>query len=471
MRGREELVDVVLEGDELEVEEEPPVLLAVRRRLTRLDAAPRTWPVVAAVLAVLASAGVATQGAALAAQERRLAAATGVVRSLAAPWREVWQADGTSFLGLVGDEILLTGPGYQSVLAVDAATGVERWVAEDVAENGYCQVVDLDAELVAWFDVPSRLDPPRARVVCTQNAVAAADGAMSTTLAGLVLDPTTGEVLQRVEGVVDGSGGSVATVGEVLTLAGAVAGRAWAEGWSLVTGDRLWSWTGEAPGDEVWWSTGGPYLWLYGADTVVLDARTGERADGDVDVVATSATLAGGRTARSVFPIDGSPEVVVTDAGGSELYRAPGYHLPAQYRDATAGEVLVVTGTSGGTEALETSTGESLWEVAPQLASLAHVGGVLVSTDGSTTTARDARTGEELWVLEPGSGWPSIVTDGRRLAIVAPDALDELVVLRLSDGAEIRRDPLPLSGMSSLVPLPDGTVLQTADAGVALLAP
>lgn len=471
MRGRNELVDVVLEGDEAEGDEESPALVAVRRELTRLDAAPRTWPVVAAVLAVLASAAVATQGGALAAEERRLADATGLVESLAEPWHEVWQADGTRFLGLAGNVLVLTGRDYPGVLAVDAATGEELWRAEDVATNGYCTVADLDLELVGWFDVPSRIDPARARVVCTRNAVAAVDGAMSTTLTGLVLDPATGTVLQRVEGLVDGTGGNVAAVGEVLTLSGAVDGQAWAQGWSLVTGKRLWDWTGDAPGDEVWWNSGGQYLWLYGTATVVLDARTGERVEGPVEVVALSADLTGGRTSRSVFPIDGPPVVVVTDASGAEVYRGAGYHLPAQARDATSGDVLVVTDTTGGTTGLDTRTWEPLWDATGQLASLAHVGGVIVSTDGATTRALDARTGEELWTLSPGSGWPSIVTDGRRLAFVAPDALDELVVVRLSDGVEERRDTLPIAAMSSLVPLPDGTMLQTADSGVALLAP
>lgn len=472
MRGREELVDVVLdddEPDEVRPRERPEAVRAVRRRLAALDGGRRTWPAVAAVLAVAATVAVAGQGVSLAAEQRRLEGSSGLVRSLADPWRTVWRTETADYLAVVGDVLVLSLRATPGVLAVEAATGEQVWRSEDVGVNGYCQVVDLDQEtLAAWFNPPQQIVAGRGRVVCTQRDVGVTDGAGGRQRV-TVLDPATGAVTLELEQPVGADGGVVTTFGEVLAVLSVVDGQARAQAVSLATGDDLWSVVEPAP-DEAYWSGAGNLLWVEGATDVTVDLSTGERLEPADRQIILGADLGEGRSATSVLGSTGDPEVVVTGADGAELLRVPGYHLPAPARDRTAREVFVVLTPSGRTQAFDTATWQQLWDTAGQTTTLAHVDGVLVTTDGAATRVLDARTGDELWQVDGDTGWPATVTDGRRIAFVAPDDRRQLLVLGLRDGVEVRRDELPAS-TSSVVPLADGTMLVTGQDGTALLAP
>lgn len=410
MLGRDDVVEVVLEeGDG------PPLR---PRRSPDPSREAGVLRAAAAALALATALAVTVQGAGLAAREGRAAGATGLVADLSAPLREVWTGPAGEYLGSVGDLLVLAGPG--DVRAVDVADGHVVWRLDDLPRRIVCSIADLCAANPPWSPA-------------------------------------------------DGAGGVMFTAGRVLVLAGARDGVPSAEGWSLLTGQRAWAWSGDPAGLTIW-THAADRLWLVAAQPVALDAATGERVSADAEITLAETALAGGATARTVLRPRGDPELVLTDLAGTELPRVSGYQVPPAVRDAPLDRVLPVVLVGGGMAGIDLGTGDRVWETPDRFVPVAEVSGVLVSLAAGGMAALDVTSGRPLWSAARGGAVDSVVSDGMRLAYVDPSGPD-LVVVDARDGHEVRRQALAQPGSTTLTPVPDGRVLQSGAGGVALLAP
>lgn len=222
----------------------------------------RAWLRLTAVLAVLAAAAAVVQVRATSAAEARIAAVLGTTEDLTVAREEAWRVAGDVVLGAV-DDVLVIRKLLGGATVVSLADGTPVWSRD----TGICYLVDLDG------GTPQVRTAERTRLVCQRWSGSPSGGLLGAE----ALDPTTGEVIAEAP-LVSSGGGYVTSWREVLVSVGVdQSHRLIARGWSMVTGERTWTWTGEVdavPQNDPWRAQGVLAVEFDGR-RAVLDVETG----------------------------------------------------------------------------------------------------------------------------------------------------------------------------------------------------
>lgn len=343
--------------------------------------------------------------------------------------------------------------GATEVVAVDAATGADRWVLPLVpARDG--QGVGLGNGCVAAGDD---------RIACLGSDVgltpAPTTGRLTldggTTSRVVVVDVPTGEVAADLDGTsADGVlAHAFAVAGGRAVLVGADASgtpHVWAL--DLATGRQVWATTLPAPDEDVLTALVAvdvPYALADG--TVAVVARDGsatvlDPADGTV----LRGPVRGTAPVVAVERLDGRTDLAVPRGEDADVLRAagevrvPGRLLPVLVDDGSLPGVLLSTG-AGRVHAVDDRTGDVRWTAEVTLADAAAVlDGRVHVTGPSELVTLDGGDGARLWERERGSRtWsPGVLTDGTLLyeprTAEGTAGRPELVGLDPADGTEER---------------------------------
>lgn len=452
------------------------------RRRARLPRGVR-WGLVALAVVVVGTTTV-TDRLESAAVDARLADVDGLSASLARPPVEAWRAPGDSVLGVVRGTVVAQGAGGRGTVGIDAAGGEVRWTQPDG-----CQMVAVGGAPALPWTTPLE-DRPDDLVLCLESPVAAgpagAEGAAVPSRTAHVLDPVTGDVLRCLD---LGPLSSVTTVGsDLLALGIAPDAHAEAARWSLLTGERRWSYRSPdvVPPHDSWGSTVDAAVVQLdiGPWSLTLDAATGERIGRQRTRAVTPRVLddtvevGDGATATSSFDGRGRATTTVRAADGTARAVFPGLLARPTVDDGSAGEVVLVVrsqrrGEPPGIVGVDAATGTTAWRSVAPVGRAAVVQGVaLVDGDGGVR-AVDATDGEPLWRTPPGAAGSGrgMVTDGRRVLTVETGAQGDALTARdLAAGTVAWTAPVPVAD-AVLVLLPDGTVVATGSGELVALRP
>jgi outer membrane protein assembly factor BamB len=287
-----------------------------------------------------------------------------------------------------------------------------------------------------------------------------------------VLDPADGEVLRCVD---LGPLGDVTTVGSDVLGVG-IAGDAHAEAgrWSLLTGEREWSYRSAdvMPPSDSWDSSidASVVRLDIGPWSLSLDAETGERIPGrrprvlGARDVPGSVSLPDGSTASSRFSASGPPTTTVRAPDGSDRATFPGLLVIPAVDDGSAGDLVLVVraprrGEPPGIVGVDPSTGESPWESAAPVGRVAVVQGVLLVDGDHGISAHDPRTGAVRWEATAPRPADGMVTDGSRVLTLETGPDGALLTARdVVTGTLAWTTPAGVAD-PSLALLPDGTVV------------
>jgi outer membrane protein assembly factor BamB len=286
-------------------------------------------------------------------------------------------------LAVVGDVVVLFGnacavdQGGQSVLmALDVATGEERWRLDLPADTSLPSALSADVHSLTIGD----------NVVVTPFAAGTAGVELSS-----------GEVLWRAEGVAPLAGAQDSVVG----VAGGAGSRTMVV-LDRLTGDQRWTieLEGEFFGGVAADAT--TVMVTVGDTTVAYDARTGERRweaafvqASDTYAVRIVDGVATGVTGTGPAPNDIRAFDVAT---GQSLWTKPAF--PAQAPEPTDGNIYVTTTEDGAFAALDPKSGALRWKLAgPLNGGVAAGPGLLFvpGTDGGQ--AIDPGTGDARWTI------------------------------------------------------------------------
>lgn len=397
------------------------------------------------------------------------------------PLTEVWRAPDAAWLLAQTDDlvILRDGDARPALRALDAATGVERWVlptgGSEWCEPWHPDLAEARARADQGTGSPQAVPPP-SLLLC--QASAAADDPLAGTVVRVV-DVATGEVDATVglpggliSGLLPVAGGAVAVA--TLPDAGVVVSRL-----SLPDGVVDWSRrSAPLPLDDPGGllpvvADGVVNVQVFGGSTLVaVDALSGEpAAPTREEFVLTGRVLplADGGVAEERYPVVdgeggrgvGGPEVVVTGPDGVERFRLAGELLTPPLTDGSAGDRVVVARDDGARRwvAVDTVTGAELWSVPGYAAvGMLQVDGVLVTASGEIV-ATDLRTGERLWARGFLGHGGETLSDGSRVVVAVHEANEQwFVALDVRTGAEAWRTPLRGDAQYWQV-LDNGTVL------------
>lgn len=464
----------------------------------------------AAVVVALAAAALLDDGRASERTER-LAAVPGLLAPLEGPPRVLWRGPGGDAATVaVGHGLVVATarpPMSGHVLvAVDAATGAERWRAPlpEVSDDRDRECVVMDtARSPAAAAAPSPPPPrdgarptrPATHVVCrlVSERAALADGAQGFAASRLVVfDARTGS--RVADRPLDSRFSSLAVAGPHLLL---VEVRADGHGTVLreypVTGSVLWTARTSRPLPDLAdgvpapvasvrhgvVAVDGPAGWALTLAGFVLGEwypqgpalPAGVRRAVDLSVLADGRLLVTDATAGR---LGGSAGRVVTPTGrpgrraaGDDVAFA-GRVLTPVVDDGSASDVLLTVPVGAGqVVALDARSGAELWRAGTRAGSRALVlDGRLVVQDGRGVRALDVRTGAVRWVGPPGvvpSG-PDLLSDGEVVVVpvIERGRGPVLVALGLADGRERWRLDGP-RGVRRLVVLDDGRLLALGD--------
>ncbi|MCV2393892.1 hypothetical protein OEB99_06195 [Actinotalea sp. M2MS4P-6] len=416
----------------------------VRRRV-------RVWAGLAAVVVGAVAIVVGVQDRAAMRATERLAAVDGLDQDLTQERSEAWRAEASGVLGVVDDLVLLTR-GTGGAAAVAIADGEPVW-AHDA---GVCSLVDLGGEPVTVRRAALT------RVLCQQWRGSPSGGVLGAE----VLDSASGAALARVSVVT--SGGAFVTIWRDMLVGVGVdlRDRVVAQGWSMVTGDRVWTWTGSAgavPVADLAHAQG----WLRidsAGGRILLDVESGTVVVTAAEVAqATLVVLPDGGTATTVVEPAGTEVELSGPSGASRtVIRDAAYARPA-VDDPLARDVLTLYRDGDRLSGVDAVTGEDLWRLAGRpYRPLASLGGVLVI--GYPVRAVDPRTGATLWTSTATTG---LLCDGRNVGVLEAG---RLVVRELRTGALVAASTLP-DGATAIASLPGGRWAVVTDGEVVTFAP
>lgn len=470
-----DMVDVVLEADGSGDDGERPGASTERRGCPRehgdgprrhggdMRAGPRrTVRVVLVALTVVAVAVV--NGVHMAQESRRaraLATMTGVVAPLDRPLAETWELGSGAAMAYVDDLLLHVDrpDGVTHIMAVDVATGVERWRVRRGGDDG----VDWCGGRIGPADDPM--------VLCwagggAGSASAPRGPAVTSRMVGLHLrDGSVGlelvtDLPRSGYGVIDGDLVMASRDRDVLSVRRV----------DPVTGEAVWSQrvvlrsptTDGTFKAAVQVSDG--FVVITGPTTAVLSA-------GDGRVLRTWHAPSTER--GSVFPLAGadvrtsphgfgawsrregsqrSPSGTWYDAQGFARARVEGLLAEAEVTDGSRPEVVLFRHPETGLlSAVDATTGEVLWSAVHSRSAvlLRRDGAVVLAADGEVT-AVDLRTGHERWSTPVEGLRPDLagVTDGSTVVVMAaPRGPRLLHAIDLTTGEETWTAPAPTVDM------------------------
>ncbi len=433
----------------------------------------RHWTLVTAGLAVALGVTVMAQSGVETSRETVLDQAVGLAQDLPSARHEVWRSDGSDVLGVVGDLVLVVGPQGDGLTAARLADGRPVWSVPE----GACRLVGLDPDALPWTQWPvgRAANVDQVRVVCERPSLSGYPQAT-------IVDPATGGAIATVG---DAPGDLLPVGGRLveLSLAGG-AGSVRIRVWSLRDGAAAWSADVAVPaqgssGGQVgagvqpltWGVMDGSIVVDRGGASTALDLATGTElgAGGDGLWALSGVRLSGGLRVVTTWTrrSDDLPFTTVSDVSGPVWVLGDRTYWEPAVRDAAARAVVLATG-DGTAVGVDPWTGVELWRGGTGWRPVAQVSGVVVLAD-ERVEARDDRTGEVLWTA-PAREQATALSDGTTLGLLDLDA-GELVVRDLRTGAERWRQPLPLAGARSLIPMPGGRIAEVAGSQVVALAP
>jgi outer membrane protein assembly factor BamB len=384
---------------------------------------------------------VVVQGAEDSQRAARLAGTPGLLTEMTSAPVPSWSIPGGSrHLLAANTDVVLAGfleDGEQRLVVDDAATGERRWQAPlaqvPIGQSLTCHLLSRGDRALTTH-VVCGLAAPRPPTADYPGFGPASEQRLA------VLDAGTGRVLSdRSLGL--GFVAMTVDAGDVLLADVAQDGRVRLVREDPVTGDVRWTFTSDEPlpgaGDGVGPPVPGVRVehgivvleglvsWALSADGDVL-ARwqpagpAGPGAGGPMEVTA----LADGRFAvgdPGFVRGGGARYGAVVTAADRVLFAIDGPVLPLVVDDGSAADVLLtVPPGSGRIVAVDALTGDRLW-VAEQYSGgdALVLDGRLVTSSLSRVTARDARTGRELWTALPDRVVPDqqLLTDGRVVVV------------------------------------------------------
>lgn len=443
--------------NEVELVEEPAVpgspdradRSRVARRARVLRVLRRWWPLAAGIVTAVVVAQVVADRQQRAEAEHRRETDGVLQATVDAPLEATgWESELADLAlsgirtpdGLVAGVVVPAAVGAPSFVAVDPATGRERWrvdVGDASPGSGFggCTLV-TEPSPVAW---------------CLLYRAASRDGD------AVVLAPRVIGVGVEERAVLETRDlppeAGVGIVGSTLVVTSPAAPGTEVQATDLATGDVRWTVTLDDPlsdGAGVGVGVAGDLaLVAGGTGTWVLDLATG----GAVEVPGGVTLTRVGRVAV----VQDARASLLDVAGGAEQ-EIPGSPLAVRPDDGTAGDVLLVRrddGSAGGVlVAVDARTGATLWERDgwDPAGRLVLLDGVLYGAAGSSLWAVDARTGDERWSTATGLAGGELMTDGRSLMRAEQDAGSGGAVLAaydLEDGARAWVAPLP-DGVTSV---------------------
>ncbi len=430
-RGRKAEVDLV-EGGEQGTDSGPPGARGIRRGL-------RWWPV--AVLVVV--------GLFLAWGQRERAAGGAEGDLFAAQWHRLaglgngpelaWRVDDVGQYPSVtaAEDVYLVGVDTElgmDLLALDAASGTQRWRTELRDERLFCD--NAARSLTA---------PSPGTVVCRADT---ADGS-----ALVLLDLATGERLASRDGAdlvdaTDWHGGVLFVASEASGTQVRLEGFDGSERWVVPVLDRAL-----ATSERVWFHVAGDRaMVVVGERALALDV------DGTVllDVASPDATL----LYPHVLPDGGflltgwdgnGPLTVVYGADGALRFEAQAEQRLLGFDDGSLGDVLVLSAPEG-TEVRDAVSGESLGRVAGTPDGYVYVvDGALVFANAGKLRAVVAATGDERWSVDVGYG-VTVGTDGNVVLVHGHESLGASIwAYDVATGTEAWVYELPGPGAEPLV--------------------
>ncbi len=408
-------------------------------------------------------------------QEQRLRAAPGGVVSLEGELAEVWRAPGSGVLAVLPDGGLVLAEG-EDVVAVDAASGEERWrtgLGEELECGPQPRLVSgvewgIPSDLVTCLhglaaertvtvlgasgDVVGQRDLPAAEYGGEDRDVApAADGGLlvaehDTGLPAVLDFATEAEAMEAVRAVEPGEASvrvEDAVTGDVRfeVPTGSPDGRLLDECFSVWDRSDGGFWPSTFDEATPFWIQVYPPRELTSSPAVVgyqwCDVGGASTVDGVPlgEQVGNSAYYAALASGSSILPVHGGGYVVPGDheADGSALLDADGAVLLESSTLVVAAPTATVDADESvilATESYEALVGldpdgEELWRTVqtdPRV--LALVGGVAVISEGEELIVVDAQDGTERWWVAPGEQTDdlytlptSAVTDGERVTV------------------------------------------------------
>lgn len=425
----------------------------------------------AVVVAVVIVAGVRGDAASVAADDARVAAHAelpGFARSLREPLEERWRTAGV--MGATADLVLVEEGETRDrrVVALDAASGEERWVLTDpaAAEGGlWCPEGLPERDLLLCWVPGDAVGGPNTDLVLEGMrperlvAVATADGAVvgerdlppqtvgwAALGADVVVAYRDGDAL-RLERVDPVTGVVRWAVSPPLPLPGAVVSELVldvSDGYVVLTG---------------------PVNAVLGGDGTVLGTWT--TPDGATARVETSSIGFAVWTSPdwgTWHDADGAPGALLVGGPSGEAWARP--------LDDGDHPGLVLVESSDGLEVVDVREEGPLWERAPVDRVLLRVDDRVVVRAGDEVLGLDLRTGEERWsvTLDVGADPTAVVSDGVRILLPRYSAAAGrgLTAYDVTDGSPLWTRPVP-EGTSVLGVLPGGGVVTYGFADLVVL--
>jgi hypothetical protein len=369
----------------------------------------------------------------------RLAEVPGVLETVRTPG-PTWMRTDVLLLGVVEDVVLVSSVTHM-VEALDARTGAVRWTVGEAGASGWCTLLADDLQGIQFERTVPWLPGGRRQLACHRSGWWS-DGPEDTlrrrTRVELV-DAVTG----RTTSAVEEDGRLVTSLlldGDLVPVVAHEDGTVVVNRWDPRTGAPVWR-TVSSPGVATPDAVG---------TAVLHDART---------------LTVRGQTRTTVALADGVPlpshlPVVIRRVPASS---------PRGALVTDAAEPAALVHRPGGTRVVVPGAGRAvreLWRVPAggRATVVAEVGGVLLLGRTAEAVAHDRRTGSVLWRTETAAGVePVPLTDGDVVLLPVPGSgTTDLAALRLSDGFEVWRVPLP-RGTRLLVPADSAVVVQARD--------
>ncbi|MBB2923480.1 PQQ-binding-like beta-propeller repeat protein [Cellulomonas cellasea] len=449
----------------------------------------RVWWTVAVLVVVVAASAVVAQAQARADREERLAQIARAGPPLGTPLVAAWHVDARSVLGFHGDLVIATGPD-DGLLGIDVRDGAVRWRRVGAGDAGTCRLTPRPTDPSPVGREQSTTGGAVPVLLICENRRAATPSERGAAV--IVLDPATGEV-ERTVRLDMALLTSVVTEDALAGIARDEAGYVLAAGWSLLTGEKLWSYRSTRPHPDGWLGNQGTSFWadadgLYavGRDWAVgLDPATGEA------LAAGPAGAAGDQQLDRFTALDGTVVEVVhrdgevrTEARGPDggtRWTRDTHAVRSLADDGTAGGLLLTARDGTGAEAVDLRTGERIWasdeiRLFGLAGPLVLSGLVIASTghqDDAGLVALDADTGRVVWrtAEEDGAPGSELFTDGARVLVLGEvDGALHLVARDVRTGAVAWRTAVPPDSTDVQL-LPDRTVLVGGRTGLTAFRP